>query len=162
MRSVALSLVVLFSASGCAPWAPLVLEAPPDRSDDAVPEPTTEREVIVSYDGSTEPTPDVVVAPPTSPRGFYPPEPVLFRIGAGYGALGQIDFAPCHDQGLGTGYMHMRVTFRHSGHVVRASVERPAPPPPEALQCIADQLQLAMVPVFDGDDVTLSRSYFVN
>jgi hypothetical protein len=60
------------------------------------------------------------------------------------------------------GYLHMRVTFRHSGHVVRAIVERPAPPPDEALQCIAEQLQLAMVPVFDGDDVTLSRSYFVN
>jgi hypothetical protein len=93
---------------------------------------------------------------------FYPPDPVLFRIGAGYGALGLIDFAPCRGQGLEKGYLHMRVTFRHSGRVVRASVERPAPPPDGALQCIAQQLQATMVPSFDGEDVTLSKSYFVN
>jgi hypothetical protein len=36
------------------------------------------------------------------------------------------------------------------------------PPPEEALDCIGEQLELAMVPVFDGGDVTLSRSFFVN
>jgi hypothetical protein len=162
MRSTALSLVLLLSASGCVQEGVMGFEAPADRPDDAIQEPSTERDVVVSYDGAEQESPDVVVAGAPAPRPLIPPDPVLFRLGAGYGALGQVDFAPCRDEGLGKGYLHMRVTFRHSGHVVRAIVERPAPPPDEALHCIATQLQLAMVPVFDGDDVTLSRSYFVN
>jgi hypothetical protein len=140
----------------------MAYESPADRPDDAVAEPTTERDVSVSNDSPVEEAPDVVVAAAPAPRTLIPADPVLFRIGAGYGALGLVDFAPCREQGLDKGYLHVRVTFRHSGRVVHAIVERPAPPPDEALQCIAEQLQLAMVPVFDGDDVTLSRSYFVN
>jgi hypothetical protein len=162
MRSAVLSLVLLLSATGCLHEQAIDFEAPPDRPDDAIQEPTTERDVVVSEEGQQGESPDVVVASAPAPRPLIPPDPVLFRLGAGYGVLGQVDFAPCRDQGLVKGYLHMRVTFRHSWHVVRAIVERPAPPPDEALQCIAEQLQLAMVPVFDGDDVTLSRSYFVN
>jgi hypothetical protein len=162
MRSAALSLVVLFAATGCLPMPAMELEPAADRPDDAVPEVTTQRDVVVSYDGQGSSAPDDVVSTLPVASTFRPPDPVLFRLGAGYGVLGQIDFAPCRGQGLDKGYLHMRVTFRHSGRVVRASVERPAPPPDEALQCIAEQLQLAMVPVFDGGDVTLSKSYFVN
>jgi hypothetical protein len=164
MRSAVLSLVLLLSVTGCLHEQAIDFEASPaDRPDDAIQEATTERNLVVSDDdGRQEETPDVVVASAPAPRSLIPPDPVLFRLGAGYGALGQVDFAPCRDQGLVKGYLHMRVTFRHSGHVVRATVERPAPPPDEALQCIAERLQLAMVPVFDGDDVTLSKSYFVN
>jgi hypothetical protein len=166
MRSAPLSLVlVLFTtATGCVLEPAMPLEPAEQAPYEPIAEPTTTRDVVVSYDSPApaEEPPDVVVAPAPAPPRFYPPDPALFRIGAGYGVLGQIDFAPCRDQGLEKGYLHMRVTFRHSGHVVRASVERPAPPPDEALACIAQQLQVAMVPVFDGDDVTLSRSYFVN
>jgi hypothetical protein len=162
MRSAALSLVLLLSAAGCVHEGAMAYESPADRPDDAVAEPTTERDVTVSNESPGEEAPDVVVAAAPAPRTLIPPDPVLFRIGAGYGALGQVDFAPCREQGLDKGYLHVRVTFRHSGRVVHAIVERPAPPPDEALECIAERLQLAMVPVFDGDDVTLSRSYFVN
>ncbi len=161
MRRVALSLVLLVSATGCLPAVLSPLDAPPDRPDEGIAEPTTERDVVVSDETPTDPVPDVVVVnapPPLVARS----EPVLFRLGAGYGALGQVDFAPCREQGLDKGYLHMRVTFRRSGRVVHAIVERAAPPPDGALQCIAEQLQLAGVPVFDGEDVTLSRSYFVN
>ena len=162
MRSAALSLVLLLSATGCVHEGAIDYESPADRPDDGVVEPTTERDVDVSSDAPAEEAPDVVVATGPSPRPFIPPDPVLFRIGAGYGALGQVDFAPCRDLGLDKGYLHVRVTFRRSGRIVHAIVERPAPPPDEALHCIAEQLQVAMVPGFDGDDVTLSKSYFVN
>jgi hypothetical protein len=56
----------------------------------------------------------------------------------------------------------MRVTFHPSGHVVRAAVESEAPPTDEALACVSEQLEVAMVPAFDGEDVTLSRIFFVN
>jgi hypothetical protein len=54
------------------------------------------------------------------------------------------------------------VTFAPSGHVVSAAVETPLAPPQEALTCIGDQLEVAMVPAFDGADVTLSRTLFVD
>jgi hypothetical protein len=164
MRRAAPFLILFLLVTGCVHQAAIDFESPADRPDDAVVEPTTERAVNVSSDdGPSEEAADVVVVPPTpAARPLIPPDPVLFRIGAGYGALGQVDFAPCREQGLDKGYLHVRVTFRHNGRVVHATVERPAPPPDEALQCIAEQLQLAMVPAFDGEDVTLSKSYFVN
>ncbi|MBV9949159.1 MAG: hypothetical protein JOZ69_20085 [Myxococcales bacterium] len=87
---------------------------------------------------------------------------MLFRLGAGYGALGRLDLSTCREQGLQPGYVHVRVTFRHSGRVVRAAVESSVAPPQGALDCIGEQLEWAMVPVFDGGDVTLSKSFFVN
>ncbi len=161
MRSTALSLVLFASVTGCIRPQMLDLEAPPDRPDEGVVEPTTEREVVVSEESPAQPEPDVVVVPASAPL-IGRSEPVLFRLGAGYGALGQVDFAACREQGLDKGYLHMRVTFRHSGRVVHAIVERTAPPPDEALHCIAEQLEAAAVPTFDGEDVTLSKSYFVN
>lgn len=89
------------------------------------------------------------------------PDPVFFRLGAGYGALGRIDLESCRDLGLGSGYLHMRVTFRHSGGVAHATIESDAQPTPEVLACIGEHLQNAMVPRFDGGNVTLSRSFFV-
>ncbi len=98
-----------------------------------------------------------------SPADRPRPDPVPFRLGAGRGALGRLDLEPCREQGLPQGYLHVRVTFRHNGHVVHAAVESPAAPPNEALACIGEQLQaMAMVPAFDGGDVTISKSYFVN
>ena len=55
----------------------------------------------------------------------------------------------------------MRVTFRHDGRIVHAAVESPAPPPQEALDCVSEQLEAALVPRFDGVDATLSKSFFV-
>jgi hypothetical protein len=161
MRSFALSLVLLTSATGCI--HPQMPEAEaPEGPYQPIAEPTTEREVDVSDESpAAEPAPDVVVETAPQPL-FGRSEPVLFRLGAGYGALGQVDFAPCREQGLDKGYLHMRVTFRHSGRVVHAIVERTAPPPEEAMHCIAEQLQAAAVPTFDGEDVTLSKSYYVN
>jgi hypothetical protein len=129
--------------------------------DDSVHESSETREVVV---GSTREQPTDEPAPgqrvPRSP--LLPLEPTLFRLGAGYGALGQIDLAPCRDQGLSPGYLRVRVTFQHNGRVARAAVESVVAPPSEALACIGEQLEAAMVPVFDGVDVTLSKSFFVN
>jgi hypothetical protein len=88
-------------------------------------------------------------------------EPSLFRLGAGLGALGHIDLNPCHDHGLPAGYVHLHLTFRNTGRVVRAAVETPTAPPPEALGCIADAIESTMVPLFDGGDVHLSKSFYV-
>jgi hypothetical protein len=89
-------------------------------------------------------------------------DPLFFALGAGYGALGRIDLGPCKDQGLQPGYLRLRVTFRGSGRVVRAAVESPVAPPAPALACIGGQLEAAMVPGFEGGDVTLSKTLFVN
>jgi hypothetical protein len=89
------------------------------------------------------------------------PDPVRFRIGAGYGALARVDLAQCRERGLQAGYLRVRATFTHVGYVARASVASPALPPPAALDCIADQLRLTGVPSFDGDDARLTKTYFV-
>jgi hypothetical protein len=89
------------------------------------------------------------------------PDPVFFRLGAGYGAVGAIDLGPCRDKGLDPGYVHIHVTFDGAGTVAHASVESPTPPPPEALACISERLKAAAVPAFEGGDVTLSKSLFV-
>jgi hypothetical protein len=89
-------------------------------------------------------------------------EPELFRLGAGLGALGHIDLNPCRDRGLPAGYVHMHLTFHGTGRVVRAAVETPVAPPPEALSCIGGQVEATMVPTFEGGDVNLSKSFYVN
>ena len=132
----------------------------PERPVD--PAPVVVREVVVAYEGAGDTEAPAPSALPASPRDRPIPDPVPFRLGAGRGALGRIDLVPCREEGLPQGYVHMRVTFRHDGRVVHAAVETPAEPPPEALTCIAEQLEVAMVPGFDGGDVTLSKSYFVN
>jgi hypothetical protein len=116
--------------------------------------------VVVAYDNPGEAAPEAEV--PVRRSSILLPDPVFFRLGAGYGALGHIDLAPCREQGLPPGYLRMRVTFRHDGHVVRASVYSTTEPPRDALACVGQRLDLAMVPVFDGEDVTLSKSVFVN
>jgi hypothetical protein len=98
--------------------------------------------------------------PIAAPRRQDTPDPLFFSLGAGYGALGLIELAPCQDEGL-AGYVRLRVTFRGSGHVTRAAVESRVAPSPDALSCIGQQLSLATVPVFDGGEVTLSRTFFV-
>jgi hypothetical protein len=89
------------------------------------------------------------------------PAPVFFRLGAGYGAVGQVDLGPCRAKGLDTGYLRMRVTFAGDGTVAHATVESPTPPPPAALACVSEQLRTASVPSFEGGDVTLSKSLYV-
>ena len=136
-----------------------------DSTPAAPPEVTVERDVEIGAEESADPADapppaGVLVWSPISLR--RPPEPVLFRLGAGLGALGHIDLSPCRDQGLGAGYVHMHLTFRNTGRVVRAAVETPTAPPPEALACIADQIEDTVVPTFDGSDVMLSKSVFVN
>ncbi len=134
---------------------------PVEESAEPAAEPMEIRTVELPPDQPIEgaPEPDAVSPPPPAPRQ---PDAALFRLGAGYGALGQLDLASCREQGLQAGYLHMRVTFEDSGRVVRAAVQSPTAPPPAALACIGDQLRTAMVPVFAGGDVTLSKSFFVN
>jgi hypothetical protein len=48
-----------------------------------------------------------------------------------------------------------------SGHVVHAAVQSDVPPSRGALACIGNQLTAAIVPAFDGSDVTLSKTVFV-
>jgi hypothetical protein len=164
VRGTLLSLaVLLFVIAGCVRRPMQELEVGSDRTtDDPPPDPGAVREVIVAGEDANEEE-----SQPGSARGGPPgqhpaPDPVLFRLGAGYGALGQVDLAPCREQGLQAGYLHMRVTFRPNGRVIRAAVESPLPPPPEALACIGEQLELAMVPMFEGGDVTLAKSFFIN
>jgi hypothetical protein len=124
---------------------------------------TSVREVDVTYDGpDDEDSAYSSALPPPSPADHPRPDPIPFRIGAGRGVLGQVDLRPCKEQGLAPGYLHVRVTFHNDGHIVHAAVESPAPPPEGALSCIGEQLEVAAVPAFDGRDVVLSKSYFVN
>jgi hypothetical protein len=135
-----------------------------DPTPPATPEATVMRDVVIGGDDD-----DANETPPPAPATLVwsnvrvnQREPVLFRLGAGLGALGHIDLNPCRGQGLPAGYVHMHLTFRGTGHVVRAAVETPIVPPPEALECIGDQVEATMVPTFDGGDVNLSKSFFVN
>ena len=98
--------------------------------------------------------------PIEAPRRRDTTDPRFFRLGAGYGALGLVELAACQDPGL-VGYVRMHVTFTESGRVTRAAVESPAAPSPNALSCIGQQLSVARVPVFEGGEVTLSRTFFV-
>jgi hypothetical protein len=172
--ALALGLLVgLGLTAGCV--RPQVNEVDFDPTPPAPHEPTVTRDVTIGDDDDSDESDESGAsadAPPPpqsrpkvlvwSPIRLGPREPVLFRLGAGLGALGHIDLNPCRDQGLPSGYVHMHLTFRGTGRVVRAAVETPMAPPPEALACIGDQIQATMVPVFDGGDVNLSKSVFVN
>jgi hypothetical protein len=125
-------------------------------------EPYETRSLELTYDDPDDEASEPAVEASSAPPALRAPDATLFHIGAGYGALGRIDLAPCRDQGLQTGYLHVRATFRVDGRVVRAVVESRSGPPPDALVCIGEQLKMAVVPVFSGGDVTLSRSFFVN
>jgi hypothetical protein len=161
VRRAATSIALLLLVSGCVHLeATAGLTPEPERSADDS-SPAIVRDVEVTYDDSEGESPEPTAA--ISPRRDRPPpDPVLFSLGAGHGALGRVDLGPCRQEGLPPGYVHLRVTFRRSGRVVRAAVSTPAEPPSEALACIGEQLEVALVPVFDGDDVTLSKSFFVN
>jgi hypothetical protein len=87
--------------------------------------------------------------------------PAVFRLGAGYGAVGRIELASCRELGLDPGYVRMRVTFGVDGAVSSAVVESPTRPPREALGCIGRRLEEIAVPVFEGGDVTLSKSLYL-
>jgi hypothetical protein len=159
-RTVAFA--ALFVASlGCEP-----LEFPaegPDNTPLNPPEQTVASHVVVRYAGP--PTADELSpgVPRASSADRPRPDPKPFRLGAGRGILGRLDLAPCREQGLAPGYVHVRVTFENTGRVVRAAVESPDQPPDGALACIGEQLQTAeLVPAFDGSEFTVSRSYFVN
>ena len=116
------------------------------------------RSVDVNSGSADDPPPPADVPMKTY---LLPPEPVLFRLGAGLGALGRVDLDPCRYRGLPSGYLHLRVTFRRGGRVVRAAVETPNEPPADALACVSERLSDAEVPGFDGGEVTLSRSFYV-
>jgi hypothetical protein len=153
-------LLPAFVATGCIHLPDGDVEPAFDTAPSSDSEPVVRRDVTVGWQGGEETTP---AGPPlaASPLDRPPPDPVPFRIGAGHGALGRIDLAPCRAKGLPSGYLRMRVTFRRDGRVVHAVVESPAPPPQEALDCVAEQLHVAEVPVFDGRDAALTRRFFV-
>jgi hypothetical protein len=154
--------------------APLLLAGPlfttgclhgPDADLDAAyaPEPpppaeaVVRRDVTMQWEKVDEPAPALAA----SPGDRVAPDPIPFRIGAGHGALGSIDLTPCRLDGLQAGYMKMRVTFHRDGRVAHAVVESPLPPTQEALDCIAEQLESATVPTFDGRDASLTKRFFV-
>jgi hypothetical protein len=114
------------------------------------------------YDDTGKPTPmRLAAAIPVSELDRPRPDPVFFALGAGHGALGQVDVDGCGERGIPPGYLRMRVTFRPSGHISRAVVMTESPPTKEALDCIGEKLRVMSVPSFDGENVTLSREYFV-
>jgi hypothetical protein len=169
VRTVLLALVTMgaaLAATGCLHPEDLNALEPEATTDPPAARVVVE-DVDVDSDGpEEEAAPSAAALPgaplPASNADHPPPDPVPFRLGAGRGMLGRVDLGPCRERGLPQGYLRMRVTFRHSGRVVHATVESEAAPPHEALECIAEQLEVAMVPVFDGGDVTLSKSLFVN
>jgi hypothetical protein len=154
--ALALPLVLLAaSLTGCLrePEVAWVAEAPLPP-----PEPLIERQLTVSPDEA--PAPGTGAAPLVTRAPA--PDPIPFEIGAGYGALAQVDLARCAERGLPPGYLHLRATFTADGYVVGASVSSPTAPPPAALDCIAEQLRLIGVPAFDGAHARLSKTYFVS
>ncbi len=154
----ALSPLLLFVA-GCLHEQAVGFE-PEDTAVEPAPAGGQDTEVELAND---EPVPEDV--PRADPAAYALPIPGrewhFFALGAGYGALGQLDLAACRDQGLPSGYWHVRVTFGPSGRIVHASVESPVAPSREALACVADKLTGPSVPRFDGHGVTLSKSIFV-
>jgi hypothetical protein len=155
--SVPFLLVLLLHAAAC--------ELPPEREAVVAPtyepaaEPTETRVVEVSGGSSDVGAAEPRAGAPT-PHSRDTLAPVFFHLGAGYGALGLVELAPCQELGL-AGYVRVHVTFRGSGRIARAAVESRVAPPPDALSCIGQQLSLATVPVFEGGEVTLSKTFFV-
>jgi len=154
--SVLLPLCLLAGLPACQ-LEPLQALTPVEAFPVAAVEPVVERQLTVAPEEARPPPPPPTFAALTRPRDFVP-----FRIGAGYGALGQVDFSGCLGRGLPVGYLRLRATFNRLGSVVRASVETRDEPTPAALDCIAEELRQTEVPAFDGDDVRLSRTYFVS
>jgi len=172
VRKTVLPLACLFVVTGCVhrPAVEAPVEAGPTVETRA-PEPSATREIAVGDDGDDEDederddegAPNPAVAVPLARTGRPSRrDPLFFALGAGYGALGRVDLTPCRAQGLPPGYLRLRVTFHASGRVVRAAVQGPTSPPDEALTCVGEQLEAMMVPLFEGDDVTLSKIVFVN
>lgn len=158
-------LVAVSAAAGCMPEEEVPVRAPvaaeaPRRTERIV----VSKLVMVGSDVGNvgdhgNPSRDVAMRASDTDRAR--PDPAFFHLGAGYGAIGQVDLGPCHDRGLDAGYVRLRVTFGGAGTVVRALVESPTQPSPEALACVAERVESASVPSFQGDDVTLSKSIFV-
>jgi hypothetical protein len=164
VRTIALPSLLLLPAALTGLLATGCLHEPDAELETAVYEPPPEvvvrRDVTMKWDRSGEPAQAAPLLA-ASPRDRVVPDPVPFRIGAGHGALGTIDLAPCRAEGLPAGYLAMRVTFHRDGRVAHAVVEGPVAPPVEALDCVAEQIQGATVPVFDGRDASLTKRFFV-
>jgi hypothetical protein len=158
VRTITFFPLLLVTATGCLHEPALDFEGEVTQVAQPPAAPVFRRDISVA-EAPSEPAPAVALA--ASPKDRPPPDPIPFRIGAGHGALGRVNLGACREQGLDPGYLRLRVTFQPSGRVAHASVESPAPPPQEALDCIGGQLQEAFVPAFDGRDATLSRSFFV-
>ncbi|HEY3819898.1 MAG TPA: hypothetical protein VGL81_22185 [Polyangiaceae bacterium] len=124
-------------------------------------ETVVQREVTLKWQHADDEAPPPAPLLAASPRDRVVPDPIPFRIGAGHGALGTIDLEPCRAKGLPSGYLAMRVTFHRNGRIAHAVVEGPVAPPDEALDCVAEQIQSATVPVFDGRDASLTKRFFV-
>lgn len=172
MRTIILTALCLLSwwaSAGCIPRDALSEPEFPVEGESATAatpaNPVAYGEVNVPHDEPQDDAPQTsphTVAVPLMGRDHPRPDPVFFRLGAGYGALGRIDVLPCRERGLPAGYVRLHATFRPSGRVAHAAIESVAEPSQEALTCIGEQLEGAAVPPFDGADVTLSRIYFVD
>lgn len=166
MRKTILALALLSTLTGCesargshAVLYPVVLVA---AAAAAAEESESSQAIEIDYDGADTPTPmRLAAAIPASELDRPHPDPVFFALGAGHGALGQVDVDGCGERGIPAGYLRMRATFRPSGQISRAVVMTESPPSQEALDCIAEKLRVMRVPSFDGESVTLSRNYFV-
>jgi hypothetical protein len=152
--SIALLPLALLALPGCLHEPDEPLEAY-DPTPIPAPVPVVERQVTVAEETPAAPPPTVSILPPIQR------DPVRFQIGAAYGALSRVDLGACRERGLSPGYLRVRATFTREGYIVRASVESLTPPPPTALDCIADGLRQTGVPAFDGGEARLSKTYFV-
>jgi hypothetical protein len=154
-------LLLVLGSTGCVHEDATPAEI--DTEPSVPPPPTVTRDVAIGDDDTTEAPPESAPAVLVwSNVRVRQAEPVLFRLGAGLGALGHIDLEPCREEGLPPGYVHMHLTFAHTGRVVKAAVETPVAPPAEALACIGEQVEATLVPGFDGGNVMLSKSFYVN
>jgi hypothetical protein len=151
----------LLFTPGCLHESAVAFE-PEETTAEPAPPPGQDTELELANDTpAADDAPRGEQTPPAYPVSIPGREWHFFALGAGYGALGQIDLSPCREEGLPPGYWHVRVTFGPSGRIVHASVESPVAPSREALACISDKLTSPTVPRFDGHGVTLSKSIFV-
>jgi hypothetical protein len=91
-----------------------------------------------------------------------PPENTRpFDRGDAYGAMANVDLDACKADGLVTGYGRVVLGFRGNGAPASVSVEMPQGSTTGARSCVESAFGKVRVAPFDGDAVTVQRSFFV-
>jgi len=105
--------------------------------------------------------PAAVVVSPATPPVLVEGASAPFDRDAATKALGAVDLSACRAEGAPATTVHASVTYAPEGNISRVTVDRPAGLTVGALSCIGRLLGAARVPVFEGDAVTVSRSYTI-